>query len=265
MNKNSIKVIVTIIICYLFLSVLFLGPYFFLSKLGIEKHTHLLIGNKTFSYGYLNWSEEEDSKKIIANNKFDVYVDNNYFGKYNIRRNKSLWYYLKDNNYELLGYNALAVSSRNKYKVINYKTEEINTNDLNYLNNLLKKDKIKVTMADITMSQKITLDFDNDKKEETLYLVSSRNEESSKAFTIMFYINNSHPKIIYKDVFKGEEVNIHYVYQIDAIIDFKNDGTYELIVSKILPLNVGSSTYNLYGLSLFKNYKLLINGKEDKL
>ena len=264
MSKKTVRNIIILFIVYLGIAIVIIGPWPFLSRFGVKKHTHLLIGSDTvLSYGYLDWSESDDLSKITTNTSFDIYVNKDYIGHYPLKNNKGLWYYKKDDLYQMIDGPVIAITGSSTNTVIKYEEEEITSNDLNYLNNILKKDKIKVTLEDITFSQKIALDFDGDKKQETLYLASMRTEEKDKNFTVIFYQNNGGVKVLFKDIFSNEEVNTEYSYQIDSIIDMKKDGKYEVLISKVRPLNPKSQSYDLYGLSLFGNYKKLMSGKEE--
>ena len=199
------------------------------------KWSSILSNKKTI--GKLNFYDMNEHKTIVA---YNVIYDGNIKVKYN-------------KNYETIEDDTIYASSNN-IKFIQYKKETVLTNsEQNYF---LKG--AKLNLEGIISLKKVVIDLDNDKELETIYFVNNYeflDDELSNYYSgVYLYDNKTYEKIIAKSSTKG----FTNFYNIFSIIDFKNDGKYEIIISDAgIDRSHASDEYYMYGLEDNKYIELI--------
>lgn len=225
-----------IIIFVLLAIYLILGLLLFTNK-DIKNNNieYLLIGNDIkLSLYNGKWDTIKDN---VFDTKFYIYDNNKYKGVYEIKYHNDKMYLFDDyrNSIKLDG-ELIATSSKN----IEVKEFEINgiTNTNNYIiKEIEKENKLKIeNMEQFSINQKIVLDFDNDGKNEELYLLSNMFNmdvnQIEKALSYVLYVDNKKIQKIINLAVNDNERFDSYSYYISGIIDYNNDKKYELIISK---------------------------------
>ena len=164
MQKKYV-VIVSILIIYMVIMLLIFGG----DKESVANGTYIVVGNDArWKYEDDKWDNLDTQDDIFNDTEFNVYKNQVYQGKYYLQNYNDTWYFFDKNNqsYDLEG-QLFAYSSEDEINVIEFTVEEAG---LNELNDLLKKyNMIVSSMSELSYAQKISLDFDNDQKDEYIY------------------------------------------------------------------------------------------------
>lgn len=178
------------------------------------------------------------------NKIYNIYIDGilKYTGKLELRDDST---YFNENKLD----NFLA--SNKKIKTLNFEKEDISLESAKEILNEFGFNDF----LELTVSNKINIDYDNDGQVETIYYFSNvfANEPQNQIFTIMYTIDNNKKKILYNQTF-NEDINGCVGY-ISDIIDINNDNKFELIYKCTYFDKIGTKLkiYNLKD----NNYKLI--------
>ncbi len=222
---------------------------------------NLLIGNKTYliinpkirlEYSGGKWSNLTTSKSSLG--KLDFYDTSSFTktGSYDVIYDGSVKVKYKKDFEDTTS--DFIYASKGNIKFIKYKQEMVLTNS--EISHFLNGTKLKLE-GDVSL-RKVVIDLDNDKEKETLYLVNNyeflEDELSNYYSGVYLYDNNNYEKIIEKSSKNG----FGNFYGIFSIIDFKNDGKYEIIISDAgIDRSHDSDEYYMYGLEDNKYIELI--------
>ena len=225
---------------------------------------NLFIGNKTYliinpkirwEYKSGKWSKMEPSKKVLG--KFDLYDMSTFkkSGSYDLMYDGTVKVKYKKDFEDTSNDSIYAVKGNIKF--IDYKKDTVLTNSEQ--SQFLAGTKLK--LDGIISLRKVIIDLDNDKEKETLYFVNNyeflEDELPTYYSGVYIYDNGNYDKIIEK----SSKTGFRNFYGIFSIIDFKNDGKYEIIISDAgINRSHDSDEYYMYGLEDNK-YVELINIK----
>lgn len=211
--------------------------YFAFGKENLAKgkdSTTIIVGNNTiWNYSDQQWLNITSSKTIesISWLDYNVYLDNKKFGKYYLWNDGNKWY-IFDANKKAINKDGSILAYRSNYdiKITDFKQQPIR----NYynVNKVLKENNLS-TSSIYTVSEEVSIDIDNDEKNETLYFVSnafSLDYTPDKVFSFVFMVKDNKIYNIYRDVDKNFGTNGCKPY-LSAVMDIDNDNTYELVVS----------------------------------
>lgn len=237
MKKTYIFFLSSIIIFGIIVFILFGIPELKNSK-SVIKNLNIIIGHDTF-WGYDKKSGwDVKTKNIIYGNKtYNVYIDSNYKGKYDIELVNET-YYFYDKNINKVNYSGdLFAYSGDANIIINndYNTSQIGLDDIKYVNKFINELKNeKISLFDLTTNKKIEFDIDNDKKDEQIYILSNfgcDNCQNSNYFSLVFIVDNNKASLLSKSYSENDYYGINF-YDLAYIIDINNDNNYEIILSK---------------------------------
>ncbi len=262
MKKNKKKIIIGVVLIFILIAI---GVYLFLNK--TKKNDTYLIFNDSgaFKYEDEEWTTFNNAEDPIFDNGFNVYIDNEYKGKYEIRYVNDMWYYFDENNDsqdfsgELFAYN-----SKDDITLANIKKQEIDENDISYLNDVLKDEDIKTGINDYyRINEKIDFDVDGDGKEETIYAISNADvmENQDKVFSTVFYVKNDKIHTLKLDVYDSDEEN-YYLYSINNLFELEKNGKYYLSINQFSDMTNANNGTLLYQLNVSNQYKLLISSND---
>ena len=248
MQKKYI-VIISILLIYMLITLLIFGG----DKNPISNGTYIVIDNNTrWKYEDDKWDNLDIQDGIFDGTEFIVYKNQVYQGKYYLQNYNDTWYFFDKNNqsYDLDG-QLFAYSSEDEIHVIEFEVEEI---DLDELNNLLKKYDIVISnKSELSYAQKVSLDFDNDEKDEYIYSISNLMAENiqNDEFSLLLYVDENKTSEIINDISDPS-----FIYSISNIIDVNDDQKYELVIEHQKPMNVSMNCHSMYQLKKGK-YELL--------
>lgn len=238
MQKKYI-VIVFILIIYMVITLLIFG----VDKEPVSNGTYIIIDNSTrWKYEDNKWDNLDIQDDIFTDTEFIVYKDQIYQGKYYLQNYNDTWYFFDKNNqsYDLYG-QLFAYSSQNQINVVEFTVKEVELNEVNQILN--EYDIVISNMSELSYAQKITLDFDNDGKDEYIYSISNLMAENIKndAFSLVLYVDENKTSEIINNI-----TNANYIYSISNIIDLNADQKYELIIEHQKPMNISMNCHSMY-------------------
>ena len=188
-----------------------------------------------------------DELKSLSSNvsKFNIYVDNSYFGKYKLFYDDK-WYLFKNGNTPVnYNGNMLALSGSIKYKIANFTTHDIE--DKTYVNRVLKENNISEDSI-LTYSYYTDIDLNNDGVLERIYTISNKfpyEDIGSLSFSYIFMIKNDKIIYLYKNKEELDDVYSGCNPYISNLIDIDEDNKLEVIIGCSY-YSVEGTKYNLY-------------------
>ncbi len=212
----------------------------------MDSSTYLIINPSVrWQYRSNKWINMDLSKRSLG--KFNIYGED---GTYKFKTDNNEIYNGKD----LLSKTAIAY--KGKISIIDY--------DINYnvtdteINEVLSKSNIK--KSGYNNASKINLDIDNDGKVESIYSINNVFEIGGLGgnyYSIIVVKDENTYKLISKKTSNEPFTN---PYNISLIVDFKNDGIYEIIVDSNGISRDSNNLYTMYGLEK-GNYVELVKNK----
>ena len=238
---------------------LLVGSIVFFLTIGVRlitknKDNVIVIGNsggfKKVNSRWVGIYSKKDLKSC-SGKKFNVYVDNSYFGRYKIFYDDK-WYLYKNNNtpvnYE--EENMLALSGSIKYKIADFSTHDID--DTTYVKKVLKENNLSED-SPLTYSYYIDFDLNNDGVIERIYTISNKfpyEDIGNISFGYIFTVKDGKIIYLYKDKKEIDDIYSGCNPYISNFIDVDEDNKFEVIVGCSY-YSVEGTRYNLYK---FNNY-----------
>lgn len=237
-------------------------------------HNYINIDNETFiennsgTFSFVN-------STMVRNKNVRIIKDDEFLGEYtfnNYDKDQLISVYKKNGKY----YNFYApfIGIDDSTNVIRFNKEKLNNRDINYINKIFRKNI--TSLSELHNSYKISIDFDNDKIEETLYIVtyvkyleedsletnlesntlieepeekSPETDTLTDGFSLVFFVDNENiTKIIESNLmtYSDDYTELPY-YSVANVLDFNLDNEYEIL------LNVAINDKPAYKMLAFKN------------
>ena len=200
------------------------------------QHNYLIINGENF-YEY-----KDDQITTISfsdtdfeNDRFNVYNDSKNRGSFYVSKDSSEYQFIKffrskgsDGYIPKLPFIALTQGM----ELINFTKEELNDKDIEDLKKLLLDKEIN-DFGKLFKSYKINVDLDNDKVNETIYVIS--NYDYVNVYDNMFsmiYVNDDNKQYILEENYYTKD-NIEDFIQLNVsyILDLNGDKNYTIVVS----------------------------------
>lgn len=242
MSINTRNTIAGVVLIALFITLFAVFNYFSTKEKNI-------VADKNGKYIMLNESliwQKKGSKFVQLNKvpehffdyKFTLYHGTDKINNVIVDSYDSFYSYY-DKDYKELNYNDFRAISRNyDLKFPDY-TIEMNENNNEYLNELLDKYGYKQTQN--YYSYYVTLDFDKDGTEETLYASTNYEFNSTNKDCHSFFYMVKNDKIV--DVIENKDLPYNFV----SVLDIDKDNKYEVVMSYAVKNNPTlDACYKLY-------------------
>ncbi len=232
MKKGKLKYIIIIVIVLIYGSIMYL--VFGVSETRKRKTTTTLLVGTSAVWNYSSQSWMNITKPSLLSNlnwqKFKIYVDNQYFGKYLVWKDDQ--WYLFDNNKNAVSYqgNLFAYKADFDMDIVNFSTTDIK--DYSYVNKVLVEHDLDIN-SDFTLAHVSNVDFDKDGVMEQFYVVSNVfaiDFFPDKYFSFVFMVDDNQIYMLYEDVDINEGVN-GCKPNLYTVADVDNDQNYELILT----------------------------------
>lgn len=202
-----------------------------------EKQVSTIIVGDTSVWNYTNrkWInvKRDSTKEKINWELFKLYEDNKYLGEYSVWYDSSKWYYFdKKKDYITPNGKVLAFTSNFDIKIEDYLEKQIDSNDKKYINYVLEENKLS-TSAKFTSNYKIEIDYDNDSKKETFYVITNAfpmDFDPDQIFSIVFMEKDNKIYYLYKDI-DDNKINNGCKPYFNYFLDLNSDGVDEIILS----------------------------------
>ena len=210
------------------------------------KDAYIVVNNNTIGYINQKWYNVKNDAPIFDDYRFDVYNNEEYKGKYELRYFNSIWYYFdsQKESHKFEG-NIFATTGDRKVSLEKVEKQSLTDNDLININKALKDIKISDT-NEILTSEKLEFDFDNDSKKEIIYSVNNINVDdySDNYFTAVIYSKDNKSKLLIYNTGTSEYKDDLYIYSLDYIVKLNNN--FNLIMTAAKNLDINSTTSTVY-------------------
>ena len=233
MSKNKKIMIVMLIVLAVYALIMFLvlgGTKKF--KKSNTQITIIMGDNATFTYNGSFWTYVELETTFSKLNwlKYDVYENNELLGNYSMWHNDK--WYIFDGDEEnrkpvTVTEDFIALRADHSIKLTPFESNKIT--DYSYVNAVL--DSYGIQASYLTVDQVVSIDIDNDSKDENIYFISNSlpmdNPEKFN-FTIVFMEKQGEIYHIYADIQEMENSDGCKPFM-RAVLDYDLDGEQEII------------------------------------
>ena len=200
---------------------------------------YLVIGNESI------WENKNNSwKKVtyddVNNKKLNVYIDNMYSGKYTLKYGK-VWN-LYDNSGLVMYEDSFVAMSDVNWDIVNINIDSISKEDLIYINNVLNS---KYSLEDITLNEKVNVDFNNNGIIDTIINVGNLNRDGlDKYFSLVYVIIDGKKEILINEDIDVKD-NLNYpIYRINSLL--RKNGLINIILHKGYFSEAGTNGNRMY-------------------
>lgn len=200
---------------------------------------YLVIGNESI------WKNKNNSwKKVtyddVNNKKLNVYIDNMYSGKYTLKYGK-VWN-LYDNSGLVMYEDSFVAMSDVNWDIVNINIDSISKEDLIYINNVLNS---KYSLEDITLNEKVNVDFNNNGIIDTIINVGNLNRDGlDKYFSLVYVIIDGKKEILINEDIDVKD-NLNYpIYRINSLL--RKNGLINIILHKGYFSEAGTNGNRMY-------------------
>lgn len=218
-----------------------------------------------FKYSKKKWVTASPNSYSNYNwDKFKIYSNNTYIGTKSIFTTDGKWYVFEKNREAVnVPGDKLYLGGKIKTTHKSFNQTNVNTTDWTYIHKVLDHYNIpRDVQNDYTYAFKVNYDFDNDNKDEVMYIVSNlfSDHDVSSSYSFIFINDNGNNKVIYGKIYgKGANLTGCYAY-LYGIIEVEGTNGSQ-IITKCGHYSVGNN--DEYGLYQFNNnkYQLLLYSK----
>lgn len=200
---------------------------------------YLVIGNESI------WKNKNNSwKKVtyddVNNKKLNVYIDNMYSGKYTLKYGK-VWN-LYDNSGLVMYEDSFVAMSDVNWDIVNINIDSISKEDLIYINSVLNS---KYSLEDITLNEKVNVDFNNNGIIDTIINVGNLNRDGlDKYFSLVYVIIDGKKEILINEDIDVKD-NLNYpIYRINSLL--RKNGLINIILHKGYFSEAGTNGNRMY-------------------
>lgn len=200
---------------------------------------YLVIGNESI------WENKNNSwKKVtyndVNNKKLNVYIDNMYSGKYTLKYGK-VWN-LYDNSGLVMYEDSFVAMSDVNWDIVNINIDSISKEDLIYINSVLNS---KYSLEDITLNEKVNVDFNNNGIIDTIINVGNLNRDGlDKYFSLVYVIIDGKKEILINEDIDVKD-NLNYpIYRINSLL--RKNGLINIVLHKGYFSEAGTNGNRMY-------------------
>lgn len=254
-DDKAYKMVIIGVIIYVVVMLIIFLPGFLRDR--FEK-LYILSGDFIkIKYENGTWSNIKNSDDYKMK-EFQVYESGNYKGKYKLLFTNK--FYLYDSNGKKVSYDGqlFAYNGTIKLSKVDVSGTEMSDSDKDIIQKAIYQVGVS-SYTDLNLFQKVTLDVDKDGDSEAIYCINNYYVEGipDKAFSLVFMVDNGEIRIIKDKVISSEDVYEEPSYEINKILDIKDDKKYEIMIEQAYYSRPQDSCVLLYKLtgkrSLIKN------------
>ncbi len=252
-NKRYLKIIIPLVV----LSSIFFIVVKFSSANNPKKDTIVVVGDTAFHEVRENYFEKMSEDEIENNvdwNSYYIFVDNSYFGKYNLYYSDKWYLFTEDRKAKKYDGELFATNNKN-IKVLSLEKNQIS--DFSDVEMILSSKSISFT-PNYTSSYYVDFDIDNDNSVERLYVVSNLFPvdpvPDSRFFSLVFLKKDDNIFELYSSI--SDDSLSGCKPDITNIVDINNDNKYEVVLGCSY-YSVDGIKYNIYNFDKEKFNKLV--------
>ena len=249
MNKKVPIVIIFMLLLLIGLLLVFFKDDIKKEENSINKESYLVIDNDTIWSYSDNWNKAYYSD--VNNKNMEVYINYSYMGNLTLKYGNT-WNLFSNGNYISYVGKLFAISD-NFVNLVNFDDFFVDNNDLQVINNLLK---LNLNLEDISLSEKISVDLNNDGYKDSVVYASNLNTDGVDSYFNLVYTSiNDKVNVLISDTYESSYYYNAPLYEINYIIDINDKKN--IILSKGYFSDAGVSGNMMYEL-IDGKYKLVI-------
>ena len=235
MKKGYIALIICLILYLIIMFVVFKGDPKQKQKEKIEEYV-LFSNNQVWKYDGSKFLTVANNIEALTNQKFYIYEDGAYKGKYKLGTYENSLYLFDDDN-NSINYNGelIGFTDNNKHIVSPTISQTIDIKDQEIIKQFFDNNHLEYQNINYENVQKYISDIDNDDKLETLYNISNMFDENKigKGYSLIFINDDDKIYELIKDIeTNNKSFSEGYGYYVNNIVDLDNDKIMDFIVTK---------------------------------
>lgn len=245
-------ILFSILLAYLALMLCF---WFFMEK-SKGKDYFIIVSPNTIIKHEEGTFKQVLNESVIENETFQVYINQENIGNYLLKNFKNNWYYIENNNVNHRIHESFFATSNTEISLLSFGKEELNNEDYENMFSILSELDIPNDREN-TFGEKIIVDLDSDKVQETIYAVNYKYKKDNEETEINLVILNKNGNLSVIDK-KNMDKNVPVfdcTKKVDTLIDINNDQKYEIITSCMYFDRIGTC-HDLYQLKKGKYEKI---------
>lgn len=250
-KKKIIIVLVIFVILYVGLMLLITNPSR-QKELDIQASDYLILGyDSVWKYRDGLWKDVDNLEEVLEVKNFEVYIDNQNKGKYELRLRNDIWnYYDLEGNQMKFSGEILAISTNRNYSVPKIEKQNLTTEDLSLINDQLKQDNISIMSTnELYLGSKILYDINSDGKEEKLIYFTTmyaENNVDGKVVSMVMIQTENQIEVLKKEIVdKIYEYRDGHVFVISNLLKY-NDNNYNIIIKQFRPMGNQEDDHLMY-------------------
>ncbi len=227
-----------------------------------DKYDYLVIGD----YSLWSYNKEKDtwSKRSdfnVDNKKFDIFINNNYFGNYYLKFVKSWNIFDENDNYVDYDGNLIAHTQNIDVAIKNYEITEIDSQEKKEILNIIGDD---VDLDNLDVNEKIVVDLDNNGVNDKIVNVSNihyTNDDVSRnnIFNLIYVVINGDVNILINEKIKEKDMLIAPSYNVNYLLNINNEKTASIIITEGFFSEAGDTANLLFQFKDNKYKKIIDN------
>lgn len=235
MNKKNKKVALVLIICLvIFTLILFLTVG--ISDLRRKREKLYIVVDNDAMWVYKNqkWSTiSKNDAKSYNWMAFDVYEGNSFSGRDYLMYTNDKWYIFDNSKKAVIPKEkVLAIGGNLNVSVLDFSMSNFTNEDNIYIKTILNRYGISDNV-NFTNKEKISIDFDNDGENESLFVLSNvfpNGFTPSVTYNLIFLRDNNSTYVVYKNISGYNDDYSGCKAYVNNIIDVNNDNKYEILI-----------------------------------
>lgn len=264
-NKKKITIVVSILLVYFLIMMIFFGLDSLKKKI---YHLDILIAPNTYlRYEKGIWRDIKENEQELLGKFYKIYGEHQFLYEGTLQYNEEKWYAFDNNRKPLsLPDRFFAYKGNMNIEVLNYNVTNMSSNEIEEAEGILKDNKITFK-PEYTKTLKIEYDFNNDGSNELIYIISNTlgMEEQNIYFSIAYIKNRGNIEVLVEDI--SENMYDVPSLELKEVIDINNDKKQELIFEKIYFDQIGTCheifEYEKDAYKSVKACELIQRGDED--
>lgn len=202
-----------------------------------EVSKFLIINNYSYWEYDGSWQTVDNSED--PKEKFSVYVDNSFLGKYNLSHVQSWNIFDSSNNFISYDGDLFAFSDNFNVSLKKFSVIENDTNDLKEIEAILEQ---TVNSDILSINEKVAVDLDSNGVMDKIISVSNLDiDGQEKYFNLVFIVLNGKRQILINEIIEEKDLLITPIYNIEYIFIIDDDVYNNIVIQRGYFSNAGKN------------------------
>ena len=204
-------------------------------------YDYVIIDN-TDMWRFNNNSFRRINDYIENDDLYNVYINNNYYGEYNLKYGTT-WNLFKNNQFTSYDGNLFAFSKGININVKNKEINNITSTEKDEIRSLLNNNIID--FDNLSVNEMMMVDLDSNGETDKIVSISNINIESLNSyFNLVYVVLNGEVSTLINTSIKPEDMLNAPMYNLNYVININND-YYDSIILKVRYFSVSETAHNI--------------------